>query len=67
MVKADVTEDDAPAKPLLGELNPAGAIPLTAIYSPHRDQPILLTGIYSTGDLQQAVETAAGAEVARGS
>ena len=65
MVKADVTEEDAPAKPLLGELNPAGAIPLTVIYSPHRDKPLMLTGIYSRADLQKAVEEASKSEVAR--
>ena len=65
MVKADVTEEDAPAKPLLGELNPAGAIPLTVIYSPHREQPLMLRGIYSKGELQKAVEEAALSEVAR--
>lgn len=66
MVKADVTEDDAPAKPLLAELNPAGAIPLTAIYSPHQDQPILLTGIYSKAELRKAVEEASASHVAQG-
>ena len=67
MLKADVTDGDAPAIPLLGELNPAGAIPLTAIYSPHRKDPILLTGIYSDADLTKAVEEASRAEVASGS
>jgi thiol:disulfide interchange protein len=66
MVKADVTDDDAPAKPLLNELNPAGAIPLTVIYSPHKEQPIVLTGIYSKADLQKAVEEASRSQVARG-
>jgi hypothetical protein len=61
-----VTDGDAPAIPLLGELNPAGAIPLTAIYSPHRKEPVLLTGIYSDEDLTRAVEEATRAEVARG-
>lgn len=58
MVKADVTEDEAPAKPLLAALNPAGAIPLTAIYSPHRDAPILLAGIYSRTEIEKAIEEA---------
>ena len=67
MIKADVTDGDEPAIPLLNALNPAGAIPLTAIYSPGRTEPILLTGIYSKADLQRAVEEAAKApEVARG-
>jgi len=65
MMKADVTADDAPAKPLLGELSPAGAIPLTVIYSPHRDEPLMLRGIYSKADVQKAVEDASRSEVAR--
>jgi thiol:disulfide interchange protein DsbD len=65
MVKADVTEDDSPAKPLLGELNPAGAIPLTVIYSPHRRDPLMLRGIYTREELQKAVEEASKSEVAR--
>lgn len=64
MVKADVTGDEAPAKQLLGELNPAGAIPLTVIYSPHREKPLMLTGIYTRADLQHAVEEASRPEVA---
>ena len=59
MLKADVTRDDAPARPLLDQLNPAGSIPLTVIYAPHTDQPIELTGIYSRQDLQHAIELAA--------
>jgi len=61
MLKADVTRDDAPARPLLDKLNPAGAIPLTVIYSPNLDQPIELTGIYSTPDLERALDEAAQA------
>ena len=34
MLKADVTAEDAPGQALLSELSPAGAIPLTAVYSP---------------------------------
>jgi thiol:disulfide interchange protein len=51
MLKADVTDDNAPARPLLGKLNPAGAIPLTAVYPPHSTDPRLLDGIYSVDDL----------------
>lgn len=65
MVKADVTEEDAPAVPLLGQLNPAGAIPLTVIYSPHRQEPLMLTGIYNKAELQKAVEKASQPEVAK--
>jgi len=65
MVKADVTRDDAPAKPLLGRLSPAGAIPLTVIYSPGRDQPAMLRGIYSRDELKKAVEDTSQPTVAR--
>lgn len=59
MLKADVTHDDAPARPLLEKLNPAGSIPLTVIYAPGHPQPIELAGIYTKEDLQRAIESAA--------
>jgi thiol:disulfide interchange protein len=58
MLKADVSNDDAPGRPLLNELNPVGAIPLTAIYAPGLDQPIQLNGIYSVKDIQSAISRA---------
>ena len=61
MLKADVTRDDAPARPLLEQLNPAGSIPLTVIYSPNIRGAIELTGIYSKDDLRQAIERASQA------
>jgi thiol:disulfide interchange protein DsbD len=51
MIKADVTDDNAPARPLLAKLNPAGAIPLTAVYLPGKNEPRKLVGIYNTNDL----------------
>ncbi|HEY2589045.1 MAG TPA: thioredoxin family protein, partial [Tepidisphaeraceae bacterium] len=62
MLKADVTRDDAPARPLLEQLNPAGSIPLTVIYSPKTEHPIALTGIYSKEDLQRAIDLAASGQ-----
>ena len=59
MLKADVTRDDAPARPLLEQLNSAGSIPLTVIYSPNFQSPIKLIGIYSKQDLQKAIKVAA--------
>jgi thiol:disulfide interchange protein DsbD len=59
MLKADVTQSDAPARPLLETFNLAGSIPLTVIYSPNLDRPITLTGIYSKEDLEHAIELAA--------
>jgi thiol:disulfide interchange protein len=64
MIKADVTDGDEPAIPLLGELNPAGAIPLTAIYPPGKPDPVLLTGIYKAEDLRRAVQEAVKQSVA---
>jgi thiol:disulfide interchange protein len=51
MLKADVTDPGAAGYPLLTKFSPAGAIPLTAVYPPHSDQPKLLDGIYSVTDL----------------
>jgi suppressor for copper-sensitivity B len=51
MIKADVTYDGTAAGALLDKLDPARAIPLTALYLPGNDQPKLLDGIYSSGDL----------------
>jgi thiol:disulfide interchange protein DsbD len=59
MLKADVTEDAAPGRPLLNELSPAGAIPLTAVYAPSRDSPIQLTGIYEKSALLDVLKDAA--------
>ena len=56
MLKADVTADNAPALPLLAKLNPAGAIPLTAVYFPGQPGPKLLVGIYSVSDLMATLK-----------
>lgn len=56
MLKADVTQDDAPGRELLGRLNPAGAIPLTAIYLPDQLTPRLLSGIYTVDQLVHALD-----------
>jgi suppressor for copper-sensitivity B len=55
MIKADVTNEDAPAHDLLIALNPAGAIPLTAVYEPNADRPDLLDGIYTVDDLVRII------------
>jgi thiol:disulfide interchange protein DsbD len=60
MIKADVTDETAPARPLLGKLNPAGAIPLTALYAPKSNDPRLLDGIYSVDDLLNAIAKTTG-------
>jgi thiol:disulfide interchange protein DsbD len=56
-LKVDLTEEDAPGKDLLLKLNPAGGIPLTAIFVPGRDEPIVLASIYSSADLLAALDS----------
>ncbi|HSI32523.1 MAG TPA: cytochrome c biogenesis protein CcdA, partial [Tepidisphaeraceae bacterium] len=51
LVKADLTSEDAPGWPLLKQFNPAGGIPLTAIYAPGYDQPVIIPAIYGTDTL----------------
>lgn len=55
LIKADLTRRDAPGWPLLTELNPARAIPYTAVYLPGADDPKPLVGIYDSTDLQAAL------------
>ncbi len=55
MLKADVSDESAPAHDLLTKLSPAGAIPLTAVYLPGQVNPKLLDGIYTVDNLIQAV------------
>jgi thiol:disulfide interchange protein len=64
MLKADLTADDAPGWALLKDLNPVGAIPFTAVYPPGRDDPVHLSGIYSTNDLRSAIDRAAETSLA---
>src|SRR5204863_3881219 len=49
-MKVDLTDADAPGGELLRKLNPAGGIPLTAIYPPGNPDaaPIQLSSIYTT-------------------
>jgi thiol:disulfide interchange protein DsbD len=51
MLKADVTDSHAPGWSLLKELNPAGGIPYTLIYTPGQPAPRPLAGIYTAQDL----------------
>ena len=62
--KVDLTDANAPGKSLLLKLNPAGGIPLTAIYPAHGDQPIVLASIYSTDTLLAALDEATRTRVA---
>ena len=61
LLRADLTDDHAPGWPKVDELNPGGGIPLTAIYPPHRDQPVAkLTSLYTTQNLIDDLSCAAG-------
>ena len=51
MLQADVTGDNVQARTLLDKLNPAGSIPVTAIYLPHHDRPRVIKDIYKPTDL----------------
>jgi thiol:disulfide interchange protein DsbD len=55
LLKADLTNQDALGWELLEELNPARAIPFTAVYLPNQTNPVKLSGIYSKTDLQDAL------------
>ena len=55
-LKVDLTDEEAPGKDLLLKLNPAGGIPLTAIFVPGREEPIVLASIYSSADLLAALD-----------
>jgi len=63
MLQADVTHGDALGQPLLNQLNPTHAIPLTAVYAPHATadaRPVTLDGIYSADDLVNAIQRVTG-------
>jgi thiol:disulfide interchange protein DsbD len=59
-LKVDLTDEEAPGKDLLLKLNPAGGIPLTAIFVPGRDEPIVLASIYSSAELLAALDQVTG-------
>ena len=56
LVKADLTDADASGWPLLEQLNPARAIPFTAVYLPGENRPHPLAGIYGSDDLQRVLD-----------
>lgn len=59
-LRADLTSQTAPGWKLLRDVSAVPAIPLTLIYSPKLPEPIKLTGVYSTSDLIEAMNRAAG-------
>ncbi|MGD0542566.1 MAG: cytochrome c biogenesis protein CcdA, partial [Tepidisphaeraceae bacterium] len=56
LLRADLTDEHAAGWPKVDELNPGGGIPLTAIYGPHREQPIKLTSLYTAQNLIDALD-----------
>lgn len=50
-IKVDLTQEDAPGHDLLLQLNPAGGIPLTAIYAPGATEPVQLSSVYTSETL----------------
>ncbi len=56
MLQADMTQDNAPEKPLLRKLNGAGNIPVTAVYFPNQQEPRVLTGLYSVDQLVRTLD-----------
>ncbi|MEO6435724.1 MAG: thioredoxin family protein [Tepidisphaeraceae bacterium] len=57
-IRVDLTKDDAPGWKALSKLSAVGAIPLTAVFAPNLEQPITLSGLYSTSDLVEALQDA---------
>jgi thiol:disulfide interchange protein DsbD len=55
-VKADLTDRDAPGWKRLKELSSTGGIPLTAIYVPGQEKPIILASVYTTDTLLKTLE-----------
>lgn len=50
-LKVDLTQVGAPGHDLLLKLNPAGGIPLTAIYAPGATDPVQLSSVYTSQTL----------------
>lgn len=61
-MRADLSKEDAPGFAKLTEINKAGGIPLTVIYSPTLERPIELSSIYTTQNLMDALVAATGSK-----
>jgi thiol:disulfide interchange protein DsbD len=55
-VKADLTAEDAPGWPRLKSLSATGGIPLTAIYLPGQEKPIVIDSVYTSGTLVHTLD-----------
>lgn len=61
-MKADFSHDNPPALAFLEKLNPAGGIPLTAIYAPGANQPIQIASVYDSDTLLKTLRSALPAQ-----
>jgi thiol:disulfide interchange protein len=58
VMKVDLTRSNPDGSKLLLTLNPAGGIPLTAIWPPGQDKPIVLASVYTSSELLDALAKA---------
>jgi thiol:disulfide interchange protein len=56
LLRADLTQPDAPSWPEVNQLNPGGGIPLTVIYGKGTGDPIKLTSLYTPRNLIDALD-----------
>ncbi|HEY7120851.1 MAG TPA: cytochrome c biogenesis protein CcdA [Tepidisphaeraceae bacterium] len=56
--KADLTAEDAPGWERLKTLSATGGIPLTAIYVPGQEKPIVIDSVYTSGTLIRTLDEA---------
>lgn len=55
-LKADFSNDNPEAMELLLKLNPTGGIPLTAVYLPGHDKPVVLASAYTSATLLEVLK-----------
>lgn len=53
--KVDLTSSGVPGEDLLYKLNPSGGIPLTAIWIPGREEPVVISSLYTADQLQRVL------------
>jgi thiol:disulfide interchange protein DsbD len=63
-VKADLTAEDAPGWPRLKTLSATGGIPLTAIYVPGHEKPVVIDSVYTSGTLVRTLDQVGGRKLA---
>lgn len=55
--KVDLTNSGAPGESLLYKLNASGGIPLTAVWLPGREDPVIISSLYTSDQLLRLLET----------